>query len=54
MKPLSIPEWELDNISKDFVVGLPNTAKGSDPILVMVDRLTKSAHCVPIKITYPL
>lgn len=38
----------------DFVVGFPKTAKGSDLIWVIVDRLTKSAHFIPIKITYPL
>ena len=38
----------------DFVVGLPKTTKGHDAIWVIVDRLTKSAHFLPIKITYSL
>jgi hypothetical protein len=54
MQPLSIPEWKWDSISMDFVVGLPKTAKGSDSIWVIVDRLTKSAHFLPIRINYPL
>ena len=33
----------------DFVVGLPRTAKGNDTIWVIVDRLTKSAHFLPIQ-----
>ena len=33
----------------DFVGALPKTAKGFDSIWVIVDRLTKSAHFVPIK-----
>ncbi|PKA48672.1 hypothetical protein AXF42_Ash018489 [Apostasia shenzhenica] len=37
----------------DFVCGLPKF-KGYDAIWVIVDRLTKSAHFLPIKMTYPL
>ena len=40
--------------SMDFVVGLPKTTNGHDAIWVIVDRLTKSAHFLPIKITYSL
>ncbi|KAL5554705.1 hypothetical protein UlMin_042106 [Ulmus minor] len=35
-------------------VGLPKTAKGHDAIWVIIDRLTKSAHFLPIRITYSL
>lgn len=51
MQSLDVPEWKWDNISMDFVTGLPNTAKGNDAIWVIVDRLTKSAHFIPIKIS---
>ena len=36
----------------DFVVGLPRILEGYDDIWVIVDRLTKSARFVPIKVTY--
>jgi transposase InsO family protein len=36
----------------DFIVGLPRTQSGYDSIWVIVDRLTKVAHLIPIKITY--
>ncbi|KAJ8766766.1 hypothetical protein K2173_007833 [Erythroxylum novogranatense] len=36
----------------DFVIGLPRTPKGHDSIWVIVDRLTKSAHFIAVKITY--
>ncbi|GAU46655.1 hypothetical protein TSUD_281460 [Trifolium subterraneum] len=47
---LFIPEWKWDNIAMDFVGGLPKTAKGNEVIWVVVDRLTKSAHFIAIKI----
>ncbi|CAL2257016.1 unnamed protein product [Prunus armeniaca] len=49
MQPLPIPEWKWEHITMDFVFKLPRTLKGHDGILVIVDRLTKSAHFLPIK-----
>ncbi|KAJ9539174.1 hypothetical protein OSB04_031907 [Centaurea solstitialis] len=49
-----IPEWKWERISRDFVTKLPKTKKGHDSIWVIVDRLTKSAHFLPIRETYSI
>jgi hypothetical protein len=49
---LPIPEWKWDNIGMDFIIGLPRTKSGYDSIWVVVDRLTKVAHFIPVKTTY--
>ena len=49
LQSLPIPIWKWEDISMDFIVGLPKTAKGFDSIWVIVDRLTKVAHFLPVK-----
>ncbi|KAD5960497.1 hypothetical protein E3N88_11969 [Mikania micrantha] len=46
-----IPVWKWEQISFDFITKLPKTTSGCDTIWVIVDRLTKSAHFLPIKET---
>jgi hypothetical protein len=36
----------------DFIVGLPNTSRKHDSIWVIVDRLTKTVHFIPVHTTY--
>ncbi|GJW64813.1 putative reverse transcriptase domain-containing protein [Tanacetum coccineum] len=43
--------WKWENITMDFVTKLPKTSTGQDRIWVIVDRLTKSAHFLPMKET---
>jgi hypothetical protein len=38
----------------DFIMGLPNMSSGYDSIWVIVDQLTKSAHFLLVKVTYPV
>jgi hypothetical protein len=52
LHPLKIPEWKWEEICMDFIVGLPHTATGYDSIWVIMDRLTKVAHFIPVKTTY--
>jgi hypothetical protein len=52
LQPLPILVWKWDEIGMDFVVGLPRTQKGHDSIWVIVDRLTKVAHFLPVRTTY--
>jgi hypothetical protein len=54
LQSLPIPTWKWADISMDFIVGLPKTAKGYDSIWVIVDRLTKIAHFLPVKVKYPV
>ena len=44
-----IPKWKWEQISMDFVTKLPRTPRGHDTIWVIVDRLTKLAHFLPIR-----
>jgi hypothetical protein len=52
LHPLKILEWKWEEIGMDFIVGLPRTQAGYDSIWVIVHRLTKVAHFIPVKTTY--
>lgn len=54
LKPLPIPECKWEHITMDFVLGLPRTQRRYNSIWVIVDRLTKSAHFLPVKSTYTM
>ncbi|GJS40324.1 reverse transcriptase domain-containing protein [Tanacetum coccineum] len=47
-----IPEWKWEKLTMDFITKLPKSSSGYDTIWVIVDRLTKSAHFLPIREDY--
>jgi hypothetical protein len=51
LQPLPIPSWKWEDICMDFIVGLPNTSRHHDSIWVIVNRLTKTAHFLPVHTT---
>jgi hypothetical protein len=51
-QPLPIPSWKWEDISMDFIVGLPNTSLRHDSIWVIVEQLTKTAHFLSVHTTY--
>jgi hypothetical protein len=52
LQPLPIPSWKWEDISMDFIVGLPNASQKYDSIWVIIYRLTKTAHFLPVHTTY--
>ena len=54
MQPLPVPQWKWENITMDFVYKLPRTRNGYDGVWMIVDRLTKSVHSIPVREKYSL
>ena len=52
LQPMLIPKWKWDKVGMDFITGLPRPRSGYDSIWVVVDRLTKVSHFIPVKTTY--
>jgi len=52
LQPLPIPKWKWKIISLDFITGLPNTKIQNDSIIIVIDKLSKCAHFLPMKSTY--
>lgn len=51
LKPLDVPKEAWQVVSLDFVEGLPKSA-GFNSVLVVVDKLTKYAHFLPLAHPY--
>nr|GEV28257.1 putative reverse transcriptase domain-containing protein [Tanacetum cinerariifolium] len=49
-----IPVWKWEGITMDFVTKLPRTSSGHDTIWVIMDRLTKSTHFLPMREDYKM
>jgi hypothetical protein len=52
MQPLQVLELKWEEIAMDFIVGLLRTQSEYDSIWVIVNRLTKVPHFIPVKTTY--
>jgi hypothetical protein len=51
LQPLPIPKWKWEVVTMDFITGLPRTGKMHDSIMVVVDKMMKVAHFIPLKTT---
>jgi hypothetical protein len=52
LQPLPIPEKKWEVVTIDFITKFPRTTRQHDSIMVVVDKLTKDAHFVPVKMTH--
>jgi hypothetical protein len=52
LQPLSIPVWKWEDISIDFIMGLPLTGRRFNSIWVIIDRLTNSTYFIPVHTFY--
>ena len=51
LQSLEVPMWPWDDIAMDFVVSLPCSPRGRDTIWIVIDRLSKVAHFIPVRST---
>jgi hypothetical protein len=51
LQPLPIPKWKWEVVTLDFITGLPRKSKQHDSFMVVVEKLTKDAHFIPLKTT---
>ena len=54
LNPLPLPQWKWDNITMDFVSSFPLTQKKHDFVRVIMDRLTKSAYFLLVRLDYSM
>jgi hypothetical protein len=52
IQPLPILEWKWEVVTMDFIIKLPKINKQHDSIMAVVDKLTKAAHFIPVKLTH--
>jgi len=52
LQPIAIPRWKWEVISMEFITGLPRRLRQHDSIMVVVDRVKKVAHFIPVKSTF--
>jgi hypothetical protein len=52
LQPFPILEWKWEVVTMDFITKFPRTRKQHDSIMVVVDKLTKVVHFIPMNITH--
>jgi hypothetical protein len=52
LQPFPIPEWKWEVVTMDFMMGFPRKGKLHYSIMVVVDKLTKDTHFIPLKTTH--
>ena len=52
LQDMNIPTWKWEEVNMDFIVGLPRTRRQHDSIWVIIDRMTKSSHFIPVKVSF--
>jgi hypothetical protein len=52
LQPFPIPKWKWEVVTIDFITKLPRTTRQHDSIMVVVDKLTKDAHFIMVKVTH--
>jgi hypothetical protein len=52
LQPLPILEWKWEVVTMDFITKFPRTRKQHDGIMLVVDKLTKATHFIPMKVTH--
>jgi hypothetical protein len=52
LQPLPILEWKQEVITVDFITKIPRIVKQHDSIMVVVEKLTKETHFIPVKTTH--
>jgi hypothetical protein len=52
LQPFPIPEKKWEVVTIDFITKFPRIGRKHDSIMVVVDKLTKDTHFVPVKMTH--
>ena len=54
LQPLEVAEWKWEHVTMDFMTHLQRTPRRHDAMWVIVDRLTKSAHFLAVRMSFTL
>jgi hypothetical protein len=52
LQPLPIPEWKWEVVTMEFITKHPKTRKQHDSIMIVMEKLTKATHFIPVKLTH--